>query len=87
MHGMDTVLECFKYVTGDESHYYKITASLMPMLKRLSQTPMDILLSANDVENPNRNIVNSHGLLTVVVCSIFHWMACLTRQLRGTFPS
>ena len=62
MHGMDTVLECFKYVTGDESHYYKITASLMPMLKRLSQTPMDILLSANDVENPNRNIVNSHGL-------------------------
>lgn len=23
---------------------------------------MDILLSANDVENPDRNIVNSHGL-------------------------
>ncbi|EPV0705655.1 conjugative transfer system coupling protein TraD [Klebsiella pneumoniae] len=62
MHGMDTVLECFKYISGDESHYYKITASLMPMLKRLSQTPMDILLSANDVENPDRNIVNSHGL-------------------------
>ncbi|MDR8241407.1 conjugal transfer protein TraD, partial [Acinetobacter baumannii] len=40
MHGMDTVLECFKYISGDESHYYKITASLMPMLKRLSQTPM-----------------------------------------------
>ncbi|MCL0268603.1 conjugal transfer protein TraD, partial [Klebsiella pneumoniae] len=50
------------YISGDESHYYKITASLMPMLKRLSQTPMDILLSANDVENPERNIVNSHGL-------------------------
>ncbi|MBZ6673276.1 conjugative transfer system coupling protein TraD [Klebsiella pneumoniae] len=62
MHGMDTVLECFKYIAGDESHYYKITASLMPMLKRLSQSPMDILLSANDVENPERVIVNSHGL-------------------------
>ena len=62
MYGMDTVLECFKYIAGDETHYYKITASLMPMLKRLSQSPMDILLSANDVENPDRNIVNSHGL-------------------------
>ncbi len=39
MHGMDTVLECFKYISGDESHYYKITASLMPMLKLIVPDP------------------------------------------------
>jgi conjugal transfer pilus assembly protein TraD len=87
MYGMDTVLECFKYIAGDETHYYKITASLMPMLKRLSQSPMDILLSANDVENPDRNIVNSHGLFNSGGVLYIRWMVCLIRQQLATFTA
>ncbi len=42
MHGMDTVLECFN-TSPVMLHYYKITASLMPMLT-IVRYPMDILL-------------------------------------------
>ncbi|NRN29014.1 conjugative transfer system coupling protein TraD [Photorhabdus heterorhabditis] len=62
IYGLTTIEELNKYATWDPSHFAKMTASIMPLFKRLTESPLDDLLSPSETAKNNIKVINSEGM-------------------------
>jgi conjugal transfer pilus assembly protein TraD len=60
--GLDTIAKLYSYCIADDEHMNKMTASLMPLFSRLTESPLDELLSPTESPNETRKIVTSAGI-------------------------
>lgn len=64
VHGIDVVSELIRYSTSEPEHMAKMTASLMPLFAKLTESPLDELLSPSEYPASNRDVINSEGMFT-----------------------
>ncbi|MCW1830006.1 conjugative transfer system coupling protein TraD [Enterobacter asburiae] len=59
---LDTVAKLIDYSTSSAEHMGKMTAGIMPLFSRLTESPLDELLSPTDSTNHGREVVTSDGI-------------------------